>query len=271
MKESQGLMPSKRPTVALFLAVLNEVTALKEILPRIRPDWYDELIIVDGGSTDGTTEYLQTAGYAFIRQSDPGLAESYREGFLNSSSDYFITFQPDGNSIPELIPELLKHLSGGYDIVFVSRYLPPACSQDDTWVTAFGNWLFTFLINLLFNVKFTDCLGGFRAYKRDAVMRMGLHEQLNEHWVRKKYSLMSTWEVGGCIRAAKLKLNTLEIPGDEPPRIAGESKLRIFRNGIMVILNILYELVTGSRYLQTVLPTPQADPSAGTTAPGSRS
>lgn len=245
-------MPGRhtKPTVALFLAVLNEVTALKEILPRIRPEWYDELIIVDGGSTDGTVEYLEKAGYAFIRQGDPGLAESYREAFLASKSDYFITFQPDGNCIPELLPSLLEHLPKGYDIVFVSRFLPPAKSQDDTWVTALGNWMFTAIINVLFGGKFTDCLGGFRAYRREAVLRMGLHEQINENWLRKKYSLMATWEVGGCIRAAKLKLNVLEIPGDEPPRIAGESKLRIFRNGMMVVLNILYELMIGRKYLR---------------------
>lgn len=243
-------MPNGKPTVAIFLPVLNEITALKEILPRIRPEWYDELIIVDGGSSDGTIEYLEKSGYPYIRQGDLGLAESYCEGFLGSHSDYFITFQPDGNCIPELIPGLLDHLQKGYDIVFVSRFLPPAKSLDDTWVTAFGNRMFTWIVNMLFGGNFTDCLGGFRAYKREAVLRMGLHEQLKEHWIRRKYSLMSTWEVGACIRAAKLKLNVLEIPGDEPPRIAGTSKLRIFRNGMLVVLNIAYELVTGKKFLR---------------------
>lgn len=243
-------MPNRKPSVAIFLPVQNELAALIEILPRLQSEWYDELIIVDGGSTDGTIEYLQNSGYQFIRQSDPGLAESYSEGFLHSRSDYFITFQPDGNCIPELIPNLLDQLQYGYDIVFVSRFLPPARSLDDTWVTAFGNRMFTWIINFLFGGNFTDCLGGFRAYKRDAVLRMGLHEQLHEHWIRKKYSLMSTWEVGACIRAAKLKLNILEIPGDEPQRIGGTSKLKIFRNGSLVVLNIAYELLTGKKYLR---------------------
>src|SRR5437867_6862693 len=243
-------MPNNKPTVAIFLAVFNEVVALREILPRIRPEWYDELIIVDGGSKDGTIEYLQTSGYPFVPQKDPGLAESYLEGFLSSKSDYFITFQPDGNCIPELIPGLLEQLQSGYDIVFVSRFLPPAKSLDDTFVTAFGNRMFTWIINVLFGGNFTDCLGGFRAYKRDAILRMGLHKQLDEHWIRKNYSLMSTWEVGACIRAAKLKLNVLEIPGDEPGRIGGKSKMGIFWNGMMVVLNIAYELMTGGKYLK---------------------
>ncbi len=190
-------MTKQKPTVALFLAVMNEVTALREILPRIRREWYDELIIVDGGSTDGTIEYLAKAGHPFIRQGDPGLAESYREAFLASKSDYFITFQPDGNCIPEFIPGLLEQLPKGYDIVFVSRFLPPAKSQDDTWVTALGNWMFTAIINVLFGGRFTDTLGGFRAYRREAVLRMGLHEQLNEHSIRKKIFADEHREVGG--------------------------------------------------------------------------
>jgi glycosyltransferase involved in cell wall biosynthesis len=240
----------KKFTVAIFMPVLNELDALKEILPRIQREWYDELIIVDGGSQDGTREYLETTGYPYVRQRIPGLAESYREGFLISKSDYFITFQPDGNCIPELIPGLLEEISHGYDIVFVSRFLPPAKSLDDTLVTAFGNRMFTWIINIIFSGDFTDTLGGFRAYRREAVLRMGLQEQLNEHWIRRKYSLMSTWEVGGCIRAAKLKLNILEIPGDEPKRIGGSSKLRILRNGSLVALNIVYELLTGKKYLR---------------------
>ncbi len=243
-------MPDKKPTVALFLAIKNEIEALRVILPRIRREWYDELVIVDGDSTDGTREYLQSLGLPYIKQAERGLAPAYREAFLASSSDYFITFQADGNCIPELLPDLLAQLKHGYDIVFVSRFMPPAKSEDDTWITAIGNRMFTVMINVLFGGKFTDTLGGFRAYKREAILRMGLHEQMNEHWFRKKYSLMSTWEVGGCIRAAKLKLNMLEIPGDEPPRIGGTSKLRILINGSLVVANIVYELLTGKKYLK---------------------
>jgi hypothetical protein len=57
--------------------------------------------------------------------------------------DVVITFSPDGNSIAELIPELVNKMKEGYDMVIVSRYLNEAKSEDDDIITAFGNWLFT--------------------------------------------------------------------------------------------------------------------------------
>ena len=52
---------------------------------------------------------------------------------------------------------------------------------------------------------------------------------------------MNSWETGSSIRAAKLQLKVTEIPGDEPERIGGVRKLSISRNGLGVVLQILFE------------------------------
>ena len=99
-------------------------------------------------------------------------------------------------------------------------------------------------------MRFTDALGVFRAYRRTAVLRMGLDNLAEETWFNRRNDLLNTWEVGGCIRAAKLQLAVKEIPGDEPMRIGGDSKLSIIRNGSMVVAQILYEIWIGRRFLQ---------------------
>jgi len=240
----------KRPRVTLFMPTLNEVVGLRALLPRINKSWIDEVIIIDGGSTDGTLEELRKWGYEAIPQVGKGLTPAWNTGFARSTGDIFILFTPDGNCIPELIPVLIDKVNEGYDIVCASRYLPPAQSHDDGFITALGNKIFTTAIRILFGSKFTDTLGGFRAYRRDAILAMNLHRQHEESWVRRRYQLINTWEIGSAIRSAKLKLRMLDIAGDEPSRLGGKSKLSVVRNGTAGVVQILHELVSGNRPLR---------------------
>jgi len=50
-------------TVSIVALTLNEIDGVKVILPAIRPEWYDQLIVVDGGSRDGTIEWCREHGY----------------------------------------------------------------------------------------------------------------------------------------------------------------------------------------------------------------
>ena len=239
---------AQRPTVTVFMPTLNEIDGVRALIPRISRDWYDELIAIDGGSTDGTIEYLRDHGIDVRLEERKGVVNAYSQAFRATTGDIFIVIQGDGNCLVELIPDLVRESSKGYDIVFASRYLPPAKSYDDGVLTAIGNFVFTRLINLLFGGRQTDTLGGFRAYRRTAVMAMGLDTQPDENWLTRRYDLLNTWEIGACIRAAKLKLRTHEIPGDEPARIGGKSKVSIIRNGLMIVAQIAYELCIGRRF-----------------------
>ena len=62
-------------------------------------------------------------------------------------TDCVIEFSLDGNCLVEQLPMIVENLHRGDDLVVVSRYLPPAVSYDDTFVTAFGNKMFTFLLD----------------------------------------------------------------------------------------------------------------------------
>lgn len=248
-KSEQLTDKAHRPTVAIFIPTLNEINGLKSLIPRIERDWYDELIVIDGGSTDGTVEYLRENNIDVRPEERRGVVNAYNQAFRATRSDIFIAIQGDGNCQVELLPDLIREARKGYDIVFVSRYLPPAKSHDDGFITTFGNYAFTQLINLLFRAHYTDTLGGYRAYRRDAVLQMGLDVQPDENWLRARYDLLNTWEIGACIRASKLKLRIHEIPGDEPARIGGKSKVSIIWNGLMVLAQIAYEFVVGNRFV----------------------
>lgn len=216
--------------VTLFLPVRNEIEGIQLIMPRIKKEWVDEIIFVDGGSTDGTREYLEDNGYHVIRQKSNGLAGAYWEVMEVATGDVIIPFSPDNNSVPENIPALVEKMKEGYDMVIVSRYTGGAKSEDDDVVTAFGNWMFTKLIDVLYGASYTDSLVMFRAFKKDLFQRLEINEKTHP-----------VLEVILCIRCAKRELRVADIPGDEPKRIGGVRKMRPLYNGSALLYQIVKE------------------------------
>jgi len=215
----------------LLVPTLNEIESVKIIMPRINKGWIDQILVVDGGSSDGTFEYFQNKGYEVIKQKSKGVCGAYWEGIEASTGDIIIPFSPDNNSIPELIPALVSKIKEGYDMVIASRYLGGAKSHDDDPVTALGNWAFTKMVNLFFNAKFTDSLVMYRAFRKDIVERLKMDE-------RKR----PVFEYQLCIRCAKQKLKVAEIPADEPKRIGGKRKMRPLYNGSTLLWQMVKEL-----------------------------
>ena len=164
---------SDRLTTTLLLPTLNEIEAVRVIIPQLRKEWVDEIIVIDGGSTDGTVEYMRGAGLRVHRQSIGGYGEGLLEAMHIARGDVIIEFNPDGNSIPADIPRIVAKVQEGYDLVIGSRYRDGAKSDDDDWLTALGNWMFTRIVNLLFRTSYTDVLVGFRAYRREQALRLG--------------------------------------------------------------------------------------------------
>jgi len=231
----------------LIVPTLNELVGMTAIMPKIKPEWCDQIIVLDGNSTDGTLEYARLRGYDIYIQKEHGLWNGYRELFLSGivTGDIVITFSPDGNSVPEGVPILAKTIELlGYDMVIASRYALGARGFDDTKITRLGNWLFTNLVNLLCRDKYTDALVMFRAYRREVVEKLGFTGEVPDiHRWAQKISGLSSWESPMSIRASRAKLRVAEIPVDEPPNLAnkgGRRQLWIV-HGFVILLQILYE------------------------------
>lgn len=221
--------------ISVVVFTLNEITGMMAIMPRIKKEWYDELIIIDGNSSDGTIEYAQEHGYAIYIQCEKGAGAAFTEAMQRITGDIVIPFSPDGNFIPEKIPLLLKKINEGYEIVTVSRYLPGAKSYDDDMVTAFGNRLFTGLINFLFRTKFTDSLYGYLAFKKNLIDRL-------------KINKTSSWGPELLIKASKAGKKVGEIPGDEPVRMGGIRKMKPLPNGMAILKMIVKEFFNRKKY-----------------------
>ena len=122
-------------------------------------------------------------------------------------------------------------MSEDYDMVIASRYLPGAGSEDDDPVTAFGNWAFTRIINLLFGGSWTDCLVMLRAYRKVLIKELSMDTR------------DPVFEQQLAIRCAYHGRKVTEIPAKEPKRIGGVRKMKVLVNGSKTVMIIMKEFV----------------------------
>jgi len=220
---------AQRRTIALLLPTLNERRGLEAIIPFIDPSLVDDIIVIDGGSTDGTIEYAMSMGLTVATQLRRGLHYAIFDIARALSHDYVIEFSPDGNCKLEQLPELVAKLHEGFDHVVVSRYLDHAVSEDDHAISAFGNWMFSRLMRPLASFPVTDALNIYRGYRREIMLDSDLEFYM-------KGPVLEPLITGIC---ALRGLRAAEIPGDEPLRIGGVTKRSIIYNGSLVLLMIV--------------------------------
>lgn len=226
----------------LLVLTLNEVEGMKIIMPQIKKEWCDQIIIVDGGSTDGTIEWALENNYTLLVQKQKGIRFAYFEVLPMIEGDLVITFSPDGNSPPYAIPALVDKMNEGFDLVIGSRYLKPAKSYDDDFMTAFGNWFFTRTVNFLHGGHYTDAMVILRAFKKSLIYDLDLHKEESYRLPEKLFRTIISWEPLMSVRAAKCRMNVGELPVDEPERIGGERKLKILKWGAAYYFQFWREL-----------------------------
>lgn len=226
----------------LLITTLNEIDGVRIIMPQIDRDWVDQILFCDGGSTDGTIEYIKDNGYELVMQSHPGARYAYIDALPHCIGDVIIPFSPDGNSIPDVIPSLIHKIKYGYDMVIASRYMAGAMSFDDDTITGFGNWFLTTLINLIYGSRYTDAMVMYRAWRKQIFYDLQLDKDETYQPEEKLFGTIVGCDPMLSIRAAKKHLLCAEIPADEPKRIGGKRKLQIWKWGAAYLWEILKEI-----------------------------
>lgn len=217
-------------TVSVILITLDEVNCIGRVLDSIPKDAVDEILVVDGHSTDGTPELVRNMGYNVIFQEGKGYGAAFLTGAKNAKGDIIILMDSDGSQNPEDIPKLLEKIKEGYKVVFASRYLKGSGSEDDTFIRFVGNKFFTALTNLLHGVGISDSLFLFAAIDKNVFNSLGLKYQGFEFCV----------EVP--IKAHKKGYKFAQIPSFERKRFHGKSRVNAFIHGIKILKTIIKEL-----------------------------
>jgi len=218
-------------STALLILTLNEVDGMQKIVPLIKKEWVDEILVVDGGSTDGTLDEAKKLGLRVLIQKKKGHGAAVLEGVEATKSDNIVLFGPDGNHYPEEIPILVERMKEGYDQVLISRFGKGSVNLDANFIERFGNKMFAFLVNVFFGGHWTDSLNESRIITRKAFYELHFDA----------LQMASTQQMS--IRGLKRRQKILELVGNEGERIGGKKKMRPLQVGYDLSSQILREFV----------------------------
>ena len=146
--EAQRPTVYKSERITVIIPCLNEEQGIERVLRRM-PEFVDQVIVVDNGSTDRTSDVARSLGAEVIREPVRGYGRSYKRGFASATGDLIVTLDGDHSYPPDAISYLLEaflHLD--VDFLNASRF-PVRDRQAMSFKHKFGNWILSLAMSIL--------------------------------------------------------------------------------------------------------------------------
>jgi glycosyltransferase involved in cell wall biosynthesis len=219
-----------RGSVSVVIPAKNEARNIGWVLERI-PTWVDEVVLVDGRSTDRTVEVARAIrpDIVVVADDEPGKGAALRAGFGAARGDFIVMLDADGSMDPGEIENFVNLLASGHDLVKGSRFAPGGGTADMSVLRSAGNRTLLALANFLFGVAHTDLCYGYAGFRRDRILELELD------------AVGFEIETQLFLRATRQGLRVAESPSFEAPRRFGVSNLNTFRDGWRVLKTLLAE------------------------------
>ena len=231
------------PRISIVVPALNEADNLAVVLPRL-PDVH-EVILVDGGSVDGTiaTARRVLPGIVTVLQARRGKGNALAAGFARVTGDIVVMFDADGSADPAEIERFVQVLKDGADFAKGSRFTAGGGSADITPVRAAGNWGLNTIFNVGFRTSYSDLCYGYNAFWADLIPVLGLPDHARPLPTHGRMQWGDGFEIETVIncRFAAAGVDIVEVPSVELLRIHGESNLNAVTDGLRVLRTLFTE------------------------------
>ncbi len=218
------------PSVSVVIPARNEERNLEHVFGTI-PAWVDEIVLVDGHSTDGTIATARRLHPAVrvVHQLGRGKGDALQAGFAAAKGEIIVMMDADGSTDGGEIPRFVAALTAGADFAKGSRFASGGGSADITFLRSLGNKFLSGIVNGFFGTRYTDLCYGYNAVWAEHLHKLNLD--------------CAGFEVETVmnVRAARAGLVIQEIPSYEHLRLHGMSNLHAVRDGMRIGAFILRE------------------------------
>ena len=213
----------KRPQIAVVIPAWNERENLELLLPALRETLQDlgvsfEIIVADGGSTDGTREAAERRGARVVVQQQRGYGGALLAGFAATEADYVVTMDADLSHRPLFIQDFWAQ-RGAAEMLIASRYVPGGAAEMG-WFRKLLSHILNRVYGRVLALPFGDLSSGFRMYRRRVLAGMELHAR---DFDVVEEILIRVYNEGWRIR---------EVPFRYMPRGSGGSHARLIKFGV---------------------------------------
>lgn len=223
------ILTMKKPLVSIVIPTYQEAGNIEEMVRRTKKLsklFSLEIIVVDGGSKDGTPDIAQNAGATKVIRfpNKRGKGIELWEAFQTAKGDYIIEIDADLQFDPEQIPLFIKAFKKGADVVIAKR---ENYKQSPIWRTI-GNRSLSLLTSIVLMYPIHDVLAGFKAARRDVMLSLKLQEK----------GFMYESEI--VVKAVRMKYKLAQIPVRYKRRMRENSQVSLVKDGLRFVKSILY-------------------------------
>ena len=213
--------------LTLIIPAKNEPESLPKVLNELK-DYDVNIMIVLRKEDLETINNIKDFNSKITYQEGYGYGDALINGISLTTTKYFCIFNADGSFKPEELKNMYRMIENtNNDFIFASRYQKNSGSDDDTIITYVGNFIFTRLGNIFFNLKITDILYTYVLGKTEYAKKLKLKN--------KDFSFC----VELPIKASRHNMKLSSISSYERKRIAGVKKPNAFKDGLLILISMI--------------------------------
>lgn len=222
------------PNVTIIIPTKNEAGGIASVVQDVKR-YANEVLVVDGHSTDGTADLARQAGARVVLDNRRGKGAGLRLGIAEARGEILVFIDADGSHDPASIPSLLAPILQGHaDLVIGSRHRGGSDEWRgdlDNYLRSIGGGIITIAINYRWNVRITDALNGFRAIRTATAAALDL--TADDFDIEQQM-------VTRCLRKG---FRVTEVASHEYLRKWGHSKLPTYRKGYLFLGRLFLDLI----------------------------